>query len=97
MEQLITIEFLGETFQFKVDEVNVNPKEIADYLNDEIQAVAEQFPQHVLKTNKMAILLSAALNITKQYFELKTNHSALISNVTDRTLKLDVLLDGINP
>ena len=97
MEQLITIELLGETFQFKVDESDVNPKEVADHLSAEIQAVSEEFPRHVLKTNKMAILVSAALNITKQYFELKTNHSALLADVTDRTLKLDDLLDKVSP
>ena len=97
MEQLITIELLGETFQFKVDEAHLNPKEIADHLTAEIKSVSEQFPKHVLKTNKMAILVSAALNITKQYFELKTNHSALIADVADRTLKLDDLLETINP
>ncbi|HMA86727.1 MAG TPA: cell division protein ZapA [Desulfosalsimonadaceae bacterium] len=97
MEQLITIELLGETFQFKVDEVHLNPKEIADHLTAEIESVSGQFPKHVVKTNKMAILVSAALNITKQYFELKTNHSDLIANVADRTLKLDDLLDKIDP
>jgi len=97
VEQLITIELLGETFQFKVDEVHLNPKEIADHLTAEIESVSGQFPKHVVKTNKMAILVSAALNITKQYFELKTNHSDLIANVADRTLKLDDLLDKIDP
>lgn len=96
MEQLITIELLDETFQFRVNEGHVNPKEIADYLSAEVQAVSEQFPKHVLKTNKLAIVVSAALNITKQYFELKTNHSELVANVTDRTLKLDDLLEKIN-
>ncbi len=96
MEQLIKIELLGETFQFRADEGHFNPKEIADYLSAEIQAVSEQFPSHVLKTNKLAVLVSAALNITKQYFELKTNHSELIANFSDRTLRLDDLLDKIN-
>ncbi|MDZ7832877.1 MAG: cell division protein ZapA [Desulfobacterales bacterium] len=97
MEQLITIELLGETFQFRVDEAHLNPREIAEHLTAEIETVSEQFPRHVLKTNKMAIVVSAALNITKQYFELKTNHSALLANVADRTIKLDDLLDKINP
>jgi len=96
VEQLITIELLDEKFQFKVDEGHVNPREVAEYLSAEIESVSEQFPKHALRTNKLAVVVSAALNITKQYFELKTNHSEVVANVADRTLKLDDLLDKIN-
>lgn len=93
MEQLITIELLGETFQFKVDEGELNATEIADHLTAEIRAVAGQFPEHVLKTNKLAIVVSAALHITKQYFELHASHRAFLSDVSHRTCKLDEMLN----
>ena len=89
---MITIELLGETFQFKVQEEDQNPREIADYLVAEVDAVSRQFPEHVKKTNKLAILVSAALNMTKKYFELQTNHLDFVSDVSHRAYKLDDML-----
>jgi len=93
VEQLITIEVLGETFQFRVNESHLNSREIADYLVGEIESISKQFPGHTLKTNKLAIVVSAALNITRQYFELKSNHSDFVADVSHRTFQLDDLLN----
>jgi len=92
VEQLITIELLGESFQFKVHEGDTDPERIADYLTREVEQVSQQYPEHVRKTNKLAILVSAALNITKQYFEMQSDHSEFIADVTHRTFRLDDLL-----
>lgn len=92
MEQLITIEVLDETFQFRVNETHLNSRAIADYLIAEIEAISKQFPRHTLKTNKLAIVVSAALHITRQYFELKSNHSDFVADVSHRAFKLDDLL-----
>jgi len=93
VQQLITIELLGETFQFKVQEEDQNPGEIADYLVAEVDTISRQFPEHVKKTNKLAILVSAALNVTKKYFELKSHHLDFVSDVSHRAYKLDDMLD----
>ncbi len=92
MQQLITIELLGETFQFKVQEDDLNPKEVADYLTAEVAAVSRQFPEHALKTNKLAIVVAAALNMTKKYFELKTYHVDFVGDVSHRARRLDDML-----
>lgn len=92
MEQLITIELLGERFQFRVNEPHLNPREIADYLSAEIDSASEQFPRHSLKTDKLAVMVAAALNITKQLFELQSSHSEFVSTVKNRTVKLDDML-----
>jgi cell division protein ZapA (FtsZ GTPase activity inhibitor) len=94
VEQLITIELLGEKFQFKVNEGKQRAGQIADYLTAEVQEVARQLPDHVLKTNKLAVVVSAALNITKQYIELKSSHQKFVSDVTHRTFQLDDMLNG---
>jgi cell division protein ZapA (FtsZ GTPase activity inhibitor) len=93
VEQRITIELLGETFQFKVNEGDLNPREIADHLAAEVEVAARQFPAHVLKTNKLAVVMSAALNITKQLFEAKDNHREFLADVSHRTFLLDDLLN----
>lgn len=93
MEQVIKIELLGETFKFKSDENRKNLKEILSYLMNELHKVEEQFPPHALKTNKLAIVVMTALNISKQYIELTNSHSDLLETVSSRTLKLDEMID----
>lgn len=93
MEQVIKIELLGETFKFKSEENRNNLKEILSYLMDELHTVEEQFPSHALKTNKLAILVMTALNISKQYIELTNNHSVFLESVASRASKLDEMID----
>ena len=89
MEQVIKIELLGETFKFKSEETRSNLKEILSYLLKELRKVEGQFPAHAVKTNKSAILVMTALNISKQYVELENNHSDFINSVSSRMKKID--------
>lgn len=89
MEQVIKIELLGETFKFKSEETRSNLKDILSFLIKEVRKVEDQFPAHALKTNKLAILVMTALNISKQYVELANDHSDFIDNVSSRVAKID--------
>jgi len=93
VEQVIKIELLGETFKFKSEENRKNLKEILSYLMDELHKVEEEFPSHALKTNKLAILVMTALNISKQYVELTDNHSEFLESVSLRASKLDDMIE----
>ncbi len=93
VEQVIKIELLGETFKFKSEENRKNLKEILSYLMQELKKVEEQFPPHALKTNKLAILVMTALNISKQYVDLTNNHSDLLETVSSRAIRLDEMID----
>ena len=92
MEKVITIELLGETFKFKADENRKNLEEILSFLMQEVQKVEEQFPAHALKTNKLAIMVMAALNISKQFVALTNNHSDFLDSVSLRTSKLGEMI-----
>ena len=92
MEQIITIELLGESFKFKSDENRDNLKKILSYLTEEVQKVEGQFPSHALKTNKLAIMVLAALSISKQFVELTNNHSDFLNSVSLRTSKLGEMI-----
>ena len=94
MEQVIKIELLGETFRFKSEENRKNLKEILSFLTQELHKVEEQFPPHALKTNKSAILVMTALNISKQYVELTNNHTKLLESVASRATRLGEMIDG---
>jgi len=94
VEQVIKIELLGETFRFKSEENRNNLKQILSYLTQELKKVEEQFPPHALKTNKLAIVMMTALNISKQYIELTNNHSDLVKSISSRAVKLDAMIDA---
>lgn len=94
VEQVIKIELLGETFKFKSDQNRQNLKEILSYMIEELRKVEEQFPAHALTTNKLAILVMTALNISKQYVELNNNHSELLASVSSRASKLDDMIES---
>ncbi len=96
MEQVITIKLLGETFKFKADENRKNLEEILSYLMQEVQKVEEQIPAHALKTNKLAIMVMAALNMSKQFVALTSNHSDFLNSVSSRTSKLDEMIRQSN-
>ena len=93
MEQVITIELLGETFKFKADENRKNLEEILVYLEQEVRKVEKQFPAHALKTNKLAIVVMAALNISKQFVEMTNRHSDFLKSISTRTSKLGEMIE----
>ncbi len=93
METIITIELLDEQFKFKADENSaVDPREIALYLTEEIRQVETRFPAYARKTNKLAIVVTAALNIAKQNCELKNNHQHFLQSVATRAERLDRMI-----
>ena len=94
MEQVIKIEILGETFKFKSDANRQNLKEVLRHLMTELHKVEEQFPPHALKTNKVAIMVMTALNISKQYVELANNHTDFLEIVSTRTSKLHKMIES---
>jgi cell division protein ZapA (FtsZ GTPase activity inhibitor) len=94
VEQVIKIEILGETFKFKSDGNRQSLKEVLRYLMTELHKVEEQFPSHALKTNKLAIIVMTALNISKQYVELANSHTDFLETVSTRTSKLDEMIEN---
>lgn len=92
MEEIVSIELMGETFRFKTDDNNLKTKEIANFLVREVQKVESQFPAHALTTNKLAILVLASLNISKQYLELADHYSDVLDSVASRAARLDSMI-----
>ena len=96
METIITIELLDEQFKFKADENStVDPQDIALYLTEEIKQVEARFPAYARKTNKLAIVVTAALNIAKQNCELKSQNTRFLHTVSTRAEKLDRLIRSV--
>lgn len=93
MDNIITIELLDEQFKFRADENSgVDPWDIAQYLADEVRQVEAKFPAYARKSNKLAILVTAALNIAKYNAELKDRNKAVLETVARRAEKLDRMI-----
>jgi len=91
-EQLITIELFGEKFNFKADESQLKAEEIAGYLTREVEKVETQLPAHIANSNKLAVLVLAALNVSKQYIDLLHKHVKYVNTVSSRTARLGAMI-----
>lgn len=93
LEQIITIELLGEHFKFKVEQDSeIDAREVTQQLVREVNHVASRFPSHAQKTNKLAIVVMAALNIAKQNVELNMRHGEFLNSVANRAARMDQMI-----
>ncbi|MCF8025708.1 MAG: cell division protein ZapA [Desulfobacteraceae bacterium] len=93
MERIITIELLGEHFKFKVDhDSRVDTNEVVDRLVNEVNRAASGFPLHAQKANKLAIVVSAALNIARQNVDLSICHGEFVNSVATRAARMDRMI-----
>ena len=97
MDQLVTIDVLGQPFSFKTDSDLSEARAIADYLTASVGQVKTQCGNQAPTPDKRAILLLAALNITSEYFELKKKHRELLDDLDQRSAHLiDALETKLN-
>lgn len=93
MDQLLTIEVLGQPFTFKADSNVANVKAVADYVSKTVDAVGKQSANKNPSVDGRAILILTALNITKEYLELKQKHQKLLEDINQRSANLLVALE----
>ena len=99
MDQLLTIDVLGQPFSFHTDSDVSEARAIADYLSESVSQVKSQCGNQVPTPDKRAILILAALNITSEYFNLKKAHRELLKDINQRsehlinTLETQQILD----
>lgn len=94
MEQLITITLFGKPYTFKVESDILKAQEVADFLVQEVTKVETQQSNKSSEIAKLAILISAALNIANEHIELKKNHADLLRNISERSASLIRVLDA---
>ncbi|MGD9286576.1 MAG: cell division protein ZapA [Desulfobacterales bacterium] len=93
MEQIVTIELFGQPHTFRADSDVTKAKEVADVLVKEVARVESQQIDPSSNISRQQILILAALNIANENVELKKNHSKLLQDVAQRTMKLIGALD----
>ncbi len=77
MDEIVKIDLFGEEFRFKPDGQVKDPDKVAQYLKDYIKEAEGLFQNKSTGRNKNAILLLAAMNLSRDFYELKQQHSEL--------------------
>lgn len=89
MDEIVKIELFGEEFRFKPEkEEGVDPAQIAAHVTERIREAEKLFQNKSSQRNRMAILLLAAMNLAKEFHELKQQHQALEIDVEKRISSL---------
>jgi cell division protein ZapA len=88
LDQLITIEVLGQSFSFKTDSDVSVAKAVADYVTQTVNQIKSQCAQTAPTMDKRAILILTALQIASEYSDLKEKHQALLRDINQRSENL---------
>lgn len=97
MEEHITIELFGQPYTFKADSQVNQAKAVAEVLMSEVQRIQQQNEGQPAHLSKLTILMSAALNIANENYELKQNYRQAVDSISKRSERLLHLLDQIEP
>lgn len=92
MDEIIKIDLFGEEFRFKPGDQVKNPNRVVQYLTDYIQEAETMVPNKNSARNRMAILILAAMNLSKDFHELKMQHAELEKDMEN---KISSLIDKI--
>ena len=93
MDEIIKIDLFGEEFRFKPDAKVENPEKVAHILGKYIKEAEDLFQNKFTDRNKIAILLLAAMNLSKDFNELKWRHANLEKDVNDNLSSLIEKID----
>lgn len=93
MDEIVKIDLFGEEFRFKPDGQVKDPDKVAQYLKDYIKEAEGLFPNKTSGRNRIAILLLAAMNLSRDFYELKQQHSELKRDVEKRISSLMYKVD----
>ena len=93
MNEIIKIDLFGEEFRFKPDDQVENPEKVAKYLKNYIKQAENMFQNKTSGKNKIAILLLAAMNVSKDFYELEVQYADLEKEIDNR---LSFLIEKID-
>jgi len=93
LDEIVVIDLFGEEFRFKPDHQVKNPNQVAQYLKKYIKEAEGLFQNKTSGKNKIAILLLAAMNLSKDFHELKLQHSELEKEIDKKISSLVEKID----
>lgn len=94
MDEIVKIELFGEEFKFKPDKTRTyDPEKIAAHVKEYIYEAESLFQNKTSSKNRIAILLLASMNLSKDYHELRLKYSDLEKDIEHRVSSLLEKLD----
>jgi cell division protein ZapA len=93
LDQLLTIEILGQPFTFKTDSDIADAREMAEFVTKSVHQASEELTKKTHPPDNRAVILLAALNIANEYFDLKKKHQQMLSDLSQRSAQLLNTLD----
>jgi len=94
LDDIVTIELFGDTYRFKTEAEIENARKVAEYLVNEVEKVEKQLAEKSTAMLRFRLLLLAALNISSDYFKLKSNHKDLLEDLSDRLVSINEKIDN---
>lgn len=89
MDEIVKIELFGEEFKFKPEkDQKYDPVKIAAHVKEYVDDAGSLFQNKISSKNRMAILLLAAMNLSKDYHELRLKYSDLEKDIENRVSSL---------
>ena len=88
MDDIVKIELFGQVFRFQPDKDVKDSQKVADALKFYVKQAEEQFETGAHCSDKLAVLLLAAMNLSKDFHELKLEHARLEDFVSTRASSL---------
>jgi cell division protein ZapA (FtsZ GTPase activity inhibitor) len=85
LDQVLSIEILGQPFTFKTDADIAEAKTVADFLVKSVHQATQQCASETKNPDKRAILILTALNITNEFFDLQKKHEKLLNDINRRS------------
>lgn len=93
MDEIIKIDLFGEEFRFKTDNQVQDANKIVQYITEYVQEAENMVPNKNSGRNRMAILLLAAMNLSRDFHELKTQHAELEKDMENKISSLMKKID----
>ena len=88
MDEIVKIKVFGEEFRFRPENQGADPERIVEFLNHYILMAEEQIGSKTKDKNKIAILLLAGMNMSKDFNDLKIEYSRLEDYIAQRISSL---------
>lgn len=95
MDDIVNIELFGELFKFKAEPGVTDAAQIAEQLSEAVTKVEKQFAAKSPEISKLALLVLASLNISKELLELKRDHAELQNRVSERSERLITRMEDL--
>jgi cell division protein ZapA (FtsZ GTPase activity inhibitor) len=77
LDELVVIEIFGEEYRFRPDSQVENPEQVVQHLIKYIKESEALFQNRPSDKNKIIILLLSAMNLSRDFHELKVKYSEL--------------------